>query len=614
MGDTISQQEQSRGDSPADQVGDLTTLNDIVQTLNRAVDVRSALNTALARLVELMGLDSGLIYVKAPAPPGLEQGGRYELAAHHNLPPALAPDDEDMWAQPCQCQRLCDAGALNEAYNVVGCSRLAAASGDRRGLALHASAPLRSGERTLGILNVIGRDRGAFNPRALALLTNVGNQMGIALERAQLYDLLREQRVSEGKVLLDVSNQLLSRLDLDDVMDYLVEEVCRLLRADGCALMLAGETPGSLTFTAASGWRSDPAALGRQVPVEPDGGLDAVMRRLQPVLVADIQATGEDYCGGDLLHGEGFRGHAVIPLINDGRAIGALMISARQPRLLDEDEVRFLRLMANQAAIAIETARLHREEVERQVLAQELAVARQIQRGLLPQDRPAVPGWEFASSYRAAHQVGGDFYDFLTLPGEAGRLGIVVADVAGKGVPAALMMALGRTVVRAAAADGRDPSCALDLANRLLMDDSQANLFVTAFYAVLDTATGRLTYANAGHNRPLLLRAKSGEMEELAAKGIALNVFDDIALEQRVAELAPGDLVGFYTDGVTEALDAAGQPFGDARLRAALAGNLGARAEQTLAGVLEAVYRFAGDTPPSDDLTLIVAKRLAPAD
>ena len=239
--------------SQPDLIKKLTILNEIAETLNQATDVQAALHDALVRLVELMGLETGWIFLIDPSAKTRWAGRGYVLAAHHNLPPALALQDVEMWAQTCQCQRLCDAGELNEAYNVVGCSRLAGATGDRRGLALHASAPLRSGERTLGILNVIGRDRGAFSPRALALLTNVGNQMGIALERAQLYDLLKEQRVSEGKALLDVSNQLLSRLDLDDVMGYLVEEVCRLLRTDGCALLLSGETPESLSFSAASG-------------------------------------------------------------------------------------------------------------------------------------------------------------------------------------------------------------------------------------------------------------------------------------------------------------------------------------------------------------------------
>ncbi len=588
-------------------IEDLTTLNQIVETLNRAVDVRSALDSALARLVELMGLETGWVFVKAATTQDGREDGDYVLAAHHNLPPALA--DTGVWSGGCKCQSLCDQGRLTEAYNEVRCSRLGGAGGDRRGLAVHASVPLRSGDRVLGILNVAGPDWASFSPRALALLTNVGNQMGIALERARLFDLLKEQRIHEQAALLDLSNQLLSRLDLDDVVGYVVEEARRLLQADACAILLPGEDPGHLVFSAASGWHFDPVANQRQMITDEHNGPGLVMRTQQPLLVEDIEASDPGTWGADWVLAEGFRGHAVVPLVVDDRSIGVLMMDTRQPRLLNEDEVRFLRLMANQAAIAIEKARLHREEIERQRLEKELEVGRQIQLGLLPKDCPVVPGWEFAVVYQAARQVGGDFYDFLELPDEPGRLGLVIADVADKGVPAALMMALSRTMVRTAAADGRRPSAALGLANELILKHSRTDLFVSAVYATLDIHTGMLTYANAGHSRPLWLKSSSGEIQELAARGIILGVFEDVELEEREIDVAPGDILVFHTDGVTEAMDGDGQQFGQERLRAAVAATPDASAQQILSAVVDAVNAFAGNAPQSDDLTLLVVKR-----
>jgi sigma-B regulation protein RsbU (phosphoserine phosphatase) len=596
--------------SQADLNEDLTTLNQIVETLNRAVDVRGALDSALARLVALMGLETGWIFVKTPTAQGCREDGGYVLAAHYNLPPALA--NAGVWASGCKCQSLCNQGRLTGAYNEVRCSRLARASGDRRGLAVHASVPLRSGDRILGILNVAGPDWVSFSPRALALLTNAGNQMGIALERAQLFDLLKEQHIHEQAALLDLSNQLLSRLDLDDVMSYLVEEVRRLLQADACALLLPGEEPGCLVFRATSGWHFDPVVSQRQMSTDECSGPGLVMRTQQPLLAEDIQVSDPPVCGTDWILSEGFRGHAVVPLVVDGRSIGVLMIDTRQPRLLSEDEVRFLRLMANQAAIAVEKARLHREEIQRQRLEQELAVSRQIQLGMLPKDCPVVPGWEVAALYRAARQVGGDFYDFPELPGEPGRLGLVIADVADKGVPAALMMALSRAMVRTAAADGRSPSAALGLANELILKHSHTELFVTAFYAKLDIHTGRLTYANAGHSRPLWMQISSGEIQELASQGVVLGILEDIELEEREIDVAPGDLLVFYTDGVTEAMNVDGQRFGEERLRAVVAATSGASTQQVLSTVVDAVRAFVGDVPQSDDLTLLVVKRCPP--
>jgi GAF domain-containing protein len=231
-----------------DLIENLTTLNSIAEALNRAVDVHSVLNDALGALVRLMGLETGWIFLKDPAAQDRWGGSGFVLAAHHNLPPALDLENADAWQGSCLCQDLCNAGCGGEAYNEVHCSRLEKVRGDRRGLAVHASTPLRSGDRILGILNVARPDWASFRPQALMLLSNVGNHMGAALERARLFDLLHERHVHEQAALLHFSDQLLKRLDLDDLMDYLVEEVQGMLEADACALLLPGEQPGFLEF------------------------------------------------------------------------------------------------------------------------------------------------------------------------------------------------------------------------------------------------------------------------------------------------------------------------------------------------------------------------------
>lgn len=596
-------------DPLANSIESLTTLNQIAETLNRAVDVRSALNTALAHLVELMGLETGWIFLIDPAAQDRWWGRGYVLAAHHNLPPALALDEAEVWEDGCDCQGLCNKDRLDRAYNEVRCSRLAAASGDRRGLVVHASTPLRAGDRMLGIINVAGPDWSDFSPSALTLLTNVGHQMGIALERARLFDLLQDRRLHEQAALLELSNQLLSRRDLDDLIQYLVQAVRELLGVDACALLLPAEEPGSLVFRAVSGWRHDPVAGQQRVPADERSGSGRAMLTQQPILYEDIQTEDPTSWTSDWWQAEGFRGHAVIPLIVELRAIGTLLIDMRQPRLLTEDELRFLRLMANQAAMAIEQARLHREEVERQRLEKELAVARDIQLSLLPKECPEIPGWEFAASYQAASLVGGDFYDFFELPGAPGHLGLVVADVAGKGVPAAIFMALSRTIIRTTALSGRGPAETLKRTNELIMKDSQANRFVSAFYAALDTTTGRMVYANGGHNWPLHWQAATGKFQQLAARGTVLGAFEAVNITEYELDVAPGDVFIFYTDGVTEAMNAEGQLFGEERLQAAISAGPGIGALQTVGMVVKAVANFIGSTPQSDDITLLVVKR-----
>jgi serine phosphatase RsbU (regulator of sigma subunit) len=589
-------------------IEDLTTLNRIAETLNRATDVQGALNTTLAHLVELMGLETGWIFLIDPSK-DLRPGDPFLLAAHHNLPPGIAPEDQLIWGGGCKCQDLCKEGNLAEAYNEVRCTRLASAEGDRRGLVVHASTPLRSGDKKLGILNVAADDWSSFNTHSLALLTNVGNMMGIAIERARLFDLLREKRVNEQAALLELSSQLLSRLRFEDLSSYLVNEVRRLLDCDACAIFMLNQSHKWLEFVAASGWWSDPVAAKKHIPYEADSGPGWVMQSQLPLLVEDLQKSDPTSWTPEWLMKEGFRGHAIVPLVADNHSIGALAINSRDPRLLNVNELNFLQLMANQAAIAIETNRLHMEEIERQRIEEELAVGRQIQLSLLPKSLPSVSGWEFAVHYDAAYQVGGDFYDLFELPNLEGQIEIFIGDVSGKGVPAALFMAMSRTMIRSTVLSGLSPSPALIRANELIQKDSQADLFLSVICASLDTKSGQVTYANAGHNRPFLLRANTGTVQVLKARGIILGEFEEIEIEEDEVEILPGDVLVFYTDGVTDAINAQQQSFSEDRLYEIISSHHDATAEEMLSAILNEIRKFVGDTAQTDDMTLVIVKR-----
>ena len=186
---------------------------------------------------------------------------------------------------------------------------------------------------------------------------------------------------------------------------------------------------------------------------------------------------------------------------------------------------------------------------------------------------------------------------------------MVIADVTGKGVPAALFMALGHTLIRSSASTVQSPSAALVQANRLILEHSRSDLFLTAFYAVMDTRTGHVVHANAGHPRPLWWQAATGRLQSLGGRGIALGVLGEIELEECESDVAPGDLLVFYTDGVTEAMDADKQQFGLERLQTAVTASPAASAKQVLEKVVGSVQAFVGDVPQSDDLTLFVVRR-----
>jgi len=246
----------------------------------------------------------------------------------------------------------------------------------------------------------------------------------------------------------------------------------------------------------------------------------------------------------------------------------------------------------------------YRRELER--TEYEMETARGIQQSFLPESPPQVKGFELAALSLPAREVGGDFYDFIPISQD--KLGIVIADVSGKGMPAALFMALSRTLVRANVTGNPGAVKAIQRANNLISQDARSGMFVTLFYAVLDSKRKRLNYVNAGHNPPLLLKEAAGGVILLEAKGIALGVLDDIDLEERELELASNDVVIFYTDGVTESINEKEEQFGQDRLIAAIEKGIDLPVQDLIDKVKEEVTTFARGQPQFDDLTLVALK------
>lgn len=244
-------------------------------------------------------------------------------------------------------------------------------------------------------------------------------------------------------------------------------------------------------------------------------------------------------------------------------------------------------------------------------LQQELDIARQIQKSMLPLAFPADrPDLALHARMEPAKEVGGDFYDFFFIDGH--RLGVVIADVSGKGVPAALFMAISRTLLRATALFGGAPGPCLENLNTMLAENNEKSLFVTVFYGILDLRDGTFTYANAGHNPPLWLRA-DGTIEALPRTGgAALAIIEGLPQSDRVVTLAPGEQVFLFTDGITEAQNAAQELFGDDRLSACLEAVAGDDPAAVIDGVLSAVQDFAGDAPQFDDITCLAVRWTGP--
>jgi serine phosphatase RsbU (regulator of sigma subunit) len=241
--------------------------------------------------------------------------------------------------------------------------------------------------------------------------------------------------------------------------------------------------------------------------------------------------------------------------------------------------------------------------------AAELAKGRRQQRSIVTIEAPDVPGYELASHYAPAREIGGDFFELFRIPRRGKPLGIVIADVTGKGLDAALLMAFARPVMHSALSAASGPSDALARTNRVLVGEHRGTLFITAVVCVLHPPTGRVRIASAGHEAPLLVPGDGGPVTEVGRAGVLLGAWDTVAAPETEITLGPGDTLVFYTDGVTDAVAPSGERFGDKRLLAAIEASRTGSPQDMVAAVRDRVLAFAGSAEPADDVTLVAVGR-----
>ncbi len=237
----------------------------------------------------------------------------------------------------------------------------------------------------------------------------------------------------------------------------------------------------------------------------------------------------------------------------------------------------------------------------------ELEIAQQIQESFLPHTIPLIENYDLAASSIPAQEVGGDFYDFI--PISSAQTGLTIGDVSGKGIPAALFMAFSRTLLRAKACRNPGVGRMIESVNNFINEEPHSNMFVTLFYSVLDSSQNKLTFVNAGHNPPLLLRNKNGEIVRLSTGGVVLGAMKGLKMDEKTIDLYSGDLLVLYTDGVTEAINQAEDQFGETRLIEIIKNNQDLPSEDLKNLIIDQVYDFASGTPQADDITLMVLRR-----
>ncbi|MHC4924815.1 MAG: PP2C family protein-serine/threonine phosphatase [Planctomycetota bacterium] len=389
----------------------------------------------------------------------------------------------------------------------------------------------------------------------------------------------------------------------------ILDRACEIMGSKRASILLADSRTGVLRIVASRGIPEEQVA---RVRVQPGEGVTGKVMNSGQIMLVDDTATNGDNGGREGRYSS--RSFISVPLqVFDPAGTGAMesdqgvmkplgvlnMTDKADHGRFTARDLKLLSALASQAAVLLENNRLTG-------IAKELALAKNIQASLLPQRAPSIAGAELGGVCEPAHNVGGDYYDMVELPD--GRAGLLIADVSGHNVGAALMMAVSRAALRAEIFRGEEPDAVLATVNRLLDGDlSRAELFVSVFYAVYDPASGTLTYANAGHNLPFLLREGSEEVEELDANGILFGVLPDYEFECKTVTLSPGDLLLLYTDGFTEASDTAGEMFGEGRLAGVLVRERRTPMEELPRAILRDVDAFSAEAA-QDDRTAVMLR------
>jgi len=452
---------------------------------------------------------------------------------------------------------------------------------------------------------------GALSDERLAILQGIAHQAAATVESTRLREAQQEETYVSA-VLLQVAQAVVSLNDLDEILAAIVRITPLLVGVEQCAVFLWEEDYGHFRPSHVYGLvrEAEEGLLTQRYAPGDFPLLDAVRAEARLITYPQEAPPHPDgWLPADFpILPEGNQTLLAVPLAVKGEVLGVLLVTSEETsRRARDRRLEIITGIADQAALAVQNTRLQEERAGRERLERELQLAHDIQQTFLPNELPELPGWELAATWRAARQVAGDYYDIFALP--EGRLGLVIADVADKGMPAALFMVLTRTLVRAAALEVASPAEVLRRVNDLLVPDSQHGMFVTAFYAVLSPQDGTLTCSNAGHNRPFLWCQRTGELTTLEKGGMALGVLEGITLPEQTAHLEPGDCLVLYTDGVTEALSPEGEFYGEERLQAMIRSLAGQPAQALLQALDDAVVSFVGDSFPSDDLTLLVLRR-----
>jgi len=454
-------------------------------------------------------------------------------------------------------------------------------------------------------------------PKTNALLS-ISQQIALSIENFRLKE-ARDFETYTTIVLLQSAEAIVLAASLKEAL----ENICNLLPffigVDTTIIYLINQQQKTYHLNAyhSINWKIQTKNLPGQFREGAYPGLDLILREKNPAIFRIEEIPPEDW----LKINEKFIFTRlddysvstpllmVFPLQIQGEVFGVLIVRESEGGFENrEKKIEIINGIARQISVAVQNEQLKSEIIDRERMRREFQFAQEIQRTFLPEPEQEIHGCEIQTIWRPALQLGGDFYDAFPLNNN--KYGFVVADVSDKGIPAALYMTVARTLIHAAAKEGDGPSVTLERVNRLLIENSQEGLFITAIYGVMDLSTGSFIYSNAGHNKPLWLRKKQKEVRWLEKGGMPLGVMEKINIKDHQIEMAVGDEIVMYTDGVTEGKSKEGKFFGEERLYNVLNAYKKNSSRRLVDLIDEKLLKFQGSEAPSDDVTILIIKRV----
>ncbi len=411
--------------------------------------------------------------------------------------------------------------------------------------------------------------------------------------------------VQELNAMRTVSEVMTSNINLDDLLSLILNKLVTTVNADRGTIYLVDE---------------ERRELWSRVMLEDIGPLTEIRVKIGEGIAGHVAATGEILNIPDAYQDPrfnsqidqvtGYRTRSMLtaPMFNpQQKIIGVVQLLNKKDGAFNFRDERLITAMTSQAAISIENARLYAQELQQQVVKRELETAHTIQASFLPDVIPHPDGWDIAAIWLPIRSVAGDFYDFQWL-GD-GRLAVVIADVSGKGIPAALFMALSVTMLRFGMRFNLAPAEVTRRANESMLADQRSRMFATTFVNYISLDTGEMEFSSGGHNPALIYRAATGTCESVTSDGVAVGIFKQAEYRSNQMRLEPGDILILYTDGITEAINDDEEEFGEERLQDIIVEHASEPAEALIERVLDAVTAFVGDQDLFDDATLVILKR-----